>query len=176
MWRVCTGAPFAFVAIHPSAFPSAWPIACGLRLGRRLGVPFFLTPFLHLGDPDDPRDRARRGYLAPPLRWLLHQADGVFVQTPSERDAVLNLGLPPARVHLQGLGVDPAECTGGDRETTRRRWRVGPDAVVIGHLANNSREKGTVDLLLAVERLWQHGVPAHVVLAGPDMPNFRAFW
>src|SRR5262249_28016401 len=39
-----------------------------------------------------------------------------------------------------------------------------------------SREKGTVDLLLAVQETWKRGVPAHVVLAGPEMPNFRAFW
>jgi glycosyltransferase involved in cell wall biosynthesis len=176
MWRDCGREMLDFDVVHASAFPYAWPIACGLRLARRLGVPFFLTPFLHLGDPSDPHDRTRRGYLAPPLRWLLHQADGIFVQTPSERSAVLDLGVPAPRVHLQGLGVDPAECTGGNRAAARHFWRVGPEAVVIGHLANNSREKGTIDLLLAVEQLWQRGVRARVVLAGPEMPSFRWFW
>jgi glycosyltransferase involved in cell wall biosynthesis len=176
MWRDCRRQPLAFDVIHASAFPYSWPIACGLRLARRLNVPFFLTPFLHLGDPSDPNDRTRRGYLAPPLRWLLHQADGIFVQTQSERSAVLDLGVPAPRVHLQGLGVDPEECTGGNRASARQRWRMGPEAVVIGHLANNSREKGTVDLLLAVEQLWRRGVPARVVLAGPAMPSFRWFW
>jgi glycosyltransferase involved in cell wall biosynthesis len=41
--------------------------------------------------------------------------------------------------------------------------------VVVGHLANLSEEKGTVDLLKATD-----GV--RVVLAGPEMPNFRRFW
>lgn len=176
MWRDCGREPLAFDVVHASAFPYAWPIACGLRLARRLGVPFHLTPFLHLGDPADPNDRTRRGYLSPALRWLLRQADGLFVQTPSERDAVLDLGVPAARVHLQGLGVDPGECTGGDRSRARDGWHAAPDAVVVGHLANNSREKGTVDLLLAVEQLWQRGLPVRVTLAGPEMPNFRSFW
>ncbi len=176
MWRDCGREPLAFDAVHASAFPYAFPIACALRLARRLGVPFLLTPFLHLGNPDDPHDRTRRGYLSPALRWLLRQADAVFVQTPSERDAALGLGLSPARNHLQGLGVDPSECTGGDRSAARARWHVAPETMVIGHLANNSREKGSVDLLLAVEQLWQRGLDVRVVLAGPEMPNFRAFW
>jgi glycosyltransferase involved in cell wall biosynthesis len=176
MWRDCGHEPLAFDVVHASAFPYAWPIACGLRLARRLGVPLLLTPFLHLGNPDDPHDRTRKGYLSRPLRWLLRQADGVFAQTPGERDALMRLGLPPGSVHLQGLGVDPDECTGGDRHRARRLWEVCPGDVVIGHLANNSREKGTVDLLLAVEKLWQRGLAVRVVLAGPEMPNFRSFW
>ena len=176
MWRDCGREPLSFDVVHASAFPYALPIACGLRLARRLGVPFLLTPFLHLGDPDDASDRSRRSYLSPPLRWLLHQADAVFAQTPSERDALLNLGIKPSCIHIQGLGVDPAECTGGDRTAARHRWQADDNTIVVGHLANNSREKGTIDLLLAVEKLWQRGVPVRVVLAGPEMPNFRAFW
>jgi glycosyltransferase involved in cell wall biosynthesis len=176
MWRDCGHAAMRFDVVHAAAFPYGWPLVCALRLARRLGVPFLLTPFLHLGDLDDPRDRIRAAYLSPALRWLLWQADGVFVQTASERDAVLALGLPPHRVQLQGLGVDPAECTGGDRTAARQRWNASPETLVVGHLANNSREKGTIDLLLAVEQLWQRGSALCVVLAGPVMPGFQAFW
>jgi glycosyltransferase involved in cell wall biosynthesis len=93
-----------------------------------------------------------------------------------ERGALLELGLPPEKVVLQGLGVDPAECTGGDRAGARARWQVRGDEVVVGHLANNSEEKGTVDLLRAAEALWQRGGRFRVVLAGPEMPNFHHFW
>jgi len=158
-------------AVHAMAFPYTFPIVCAYRLARRRGVPFFLTPFLHLGDPLDPRDRTRRQYTRPHLRWLLRRADGVFVQTPSEHRAVVKLGLPENRVHLQGLGVDAAECTGGDREKARAAWGFAPEEVAIGHLANASIEKGTVDLLTAVAR-----ENLRVVLAGPAMPNFERFW
>lgn len=176
MWRDAGQYAGPLDAVHATAFPYSFPIACGLRLARRRGAPFFLTPFLHLGDPTDPADRTRQQYTAPHLRWLLRQADGVFVQTRLERDAVIGLGVPEARVILQGLGVDPEECTGGDRTASRQAWGVSSGEVVVGHLANNSTEKGTVDLLRAAERAWAAGGRFRVVLAGPEMPNFRAFW
>jgi glycosyltransferase involved in cell wall biosynthesis len=170
------GGEGAFDAVHASAFPYAFPIACGWRLARRLHIPFFITPFLHLGDPADPFDRTRQSYTSPPLRWLLNEADGVFVQTPSEFEAVKSLGLPAQKIILQGLGVEPTECTGGDRTAARRRWNLPDDAFVIGHLANNSWEKGTNDLVQALEPLWHVGQPIHLLLAGPEMPNFTRFW
>ncbi|MBM3997654.1 MAG: glycosyltransferase family 4 protein [Planctomycetes bacterium] len=183
-----------FDAVHASAFPYAFPIVCARRLARRLDIPLFITPFLHLGDPDDPDDPTRRAYTSPELAWLLDEADGVFVQTPSERDAAIALGLAPEKVVLQGLGIDAAECTGGDRFAARERWNIPPDAVVVGHLANNSWEKGTNDLLEAMTPLLSVGhvsnVPRsrvkgtletcpteiQVLLAGPQMPNFTQFW
>ena len=176
MWRDAGTDDGPLDAVHATAFPYSFPIACGLRLARRRGVPFFLTPFLHLGDAADPHDRTRRQYTRPHLRWLLNQADRVFVQTRLERDAACGLGVPAERVVLQGLGVDPADCTGGDRDAARAAWGATCDEVVVGHLANNSVEKGTVDLLRAAERAWAAGREFRVVLAGPEMPNFRRVW
>jgi glycosyltransferase involved in cell wall biosynthesis len=176
MWRDANRYDGPLDAVHATAFPYSFPIACGLRLARRRGVPFLLTPFLHLGDLTDPHDITRRQYTKPHLIWLLKQADRVFVQTRAEGDAVVSLGVVPERVVLQGLGVEPSECTGGNREAARAAWGVAPGVVAIGHLANNSAEKGTVDLLRAAERAWAARHRFRVVLAGPEMPNFRTFW
>ncbi len=176
MWRAAGRAQQRFDAVHASAFPYTFPIACGLRLARRQQVPFFLTPFLHLGDPTDPNDRTRRQYTSPHLRTLLRSADLVFAQTPTEHRLLLECGVAPERAILQGLGVDPTECTGGDRQAFRQRHRIPQDAPVIGHLANQSVEKGSVDLLAAAEQLWQQGESFYLVLAGPEMPNFRVVW
>jgi glycosyltransferase involved in cell wall biosynthesis len=175
MWRDC-GRPWPVDLVHASAFPYTFPIACGLRLARMSGVPFVLTPFAHLGDPTNPKDRTRRAYLSRPMRFLLHAADAVFVQTELEKAALRSIGLPEERLHLLGMGVDPGECTEGDRDTARRRWQLPARGPVIGHLANQSHEKGTIDLLLAAERLWSQGVQFHVLLAGPTMANFERFW
>jgi glycogen synthase len=172
MWRDAGRHPGPVDAVHAFAFPHTFPAVCGLRLARRFGAPLLLTPFLHLGDPLDPRDRTRRQYTAPPLAWLLRQADAVFAQTAGEAAAIRALGIPAERVVLQGLGVAPEDCTGGDREATRIAWGIRPGERVVGHLANNSVEKGTVDLLHAVG-----GRPGlRLVLAGPEMPNFRRAW
>jgi glycosyltransferase involved in cell wall biosynthesis len=176
MWRDAGWPDRPFDLVHASAFPYAWPIACGLRLARRLEVPFVLTPFLHLGDPDCPNDPTRRAYTTPALLSLLREADAVFVQTEGECQAVRDHGISPERVVLQGLGVDPDECSRGDRLRTRRAWGAADEDVIVGHLANNSEEKGSADLLRAVQLLWQAGHRFRVVLAGGEMPNFHRFW
>ncbi|MCE9533090.1 MAG: glycosyltransferase family 4 protein, partial [Planctomycetes bacterium] len=161
--------------VHASALPYAWPLRCGLKLARRKKAPFFLTPFLHLGNPDDPRDRTRKIYTSRPMRYLLEAADVVFAQTEIERNSLRKLGIPDSRVILQGLGVDPIECTGGNR-SVRDAWSCTPDDSVIGHLANLSPPKGTIDLLRAAKKAWERGSRFRIVLAGPAMPEFTRFW
>lgn len=170
MWRETRRTTERFDLVHATAFPYSFPLACARLLAHRLGVPFVLTPFVHTGDPDDPRDRTRRAYTTPALLDLARSAARVFVQTEGERDELVRHGLDPERLVLQGLGVDLPSCTGGDRQRGRRRWHLPDDAVVVGHLANNSVEKGTVDLLRAA------GPGFTLLLAGPEMPNFRSFW
>src|SRR5262249_2949693 len=114
-WRDAQRPTESFDVVHATAFPYAFPILCGLTMARRLDIPFFVTPFLHLGDPDDSADPTRAAYLAAPLLTLLREADGVFVQTRGERRALEQRGIAADRIILQGLGVDPAECTGGQR-------------------------------------------------------------
>jgi glycosyltransferase involved in cell wall biosynthesis len=176
MWRDVNRGEQRFDAVHATAFPYAFVILCALRLARRLRVPFFLTPFLHLGDPNQPHNPTRKAYTSPALLSLARAADAVFVQTPSERAVLVDSGIAPDRVVLQGLGVDPAECSGGARTLARADWGATAADVVVGHLANNSEEKGSVDLLRAAEILWAQGLRFHLVLAGSEMPNFRRFW
>jgi glycosyltransferase involved in cell wall biosynthesis len=175
MWRQAglPGQPFDLV--HAGAFPYSFPLACARRLARTVGAPLVLTPFVHTGDPEDPRDRTRRGYTRPALIDLARSADRLFVQTEGERQALVACGVPAERLVLQGLGVDLPSCTGGDRTRARAEWKVGIEVVVVGHLANNSVEKGSVDLLRAAQALWARGMRFAVVLAGPCMPNYRAF-
>jgi glycosyltransferase involved in cell wall biosynthesis len=107
---------------------------------------------------------------------LLLRADRVFVQTELERQVLAESGVPAGRQTIVGLGVDAAECTGGSRERARRTWRVSASALVVGHLANKSWDKGTVDLLDAADQLWDKGASFVLVLAGPEMPAFTRRW
>lgn len=176
MWRETGRALEPVDIVHATSFPYGFPIACARRLARRLKARFFITPFLHLGSPDVFNDPARRAYLTPHLQEMLRSADGIFVQTPSERAAVLGLGIDPDRVTMQGMGVDPTECTDGQRARARGNWDIGMDEAVVGHLANLSFEKGSIDLLLAAAEAWKQGAQFRLVLAGPNMSNFQRFW
>jgi hypothetical protein len=84
---------------------------------------------------------------------LVRAAERVFVQTELERAALLARDVPARKLTLLGMGVNPTECTGGNRDRIRNDWGIRPGEVAIGHLANNSEEKGTVDLLRAATRL-----------------------
>ena len=175
MWRAAGADTLRPDVVHALAFPFGSIASCALRLARRSRAKFVVTPFLHLGDPDDPDDPIRRAYTAPPMRWLLRQADRVLVQTPTEQAAAVAMGIDSGRIAIQGMGVDPADCTGGDRESARRDWGVRPDEVVVGHLANLSPEKGSIDLLRAVEQV-RRRADVRLVLAGSAMPAFDAYW
>lgn len=172
MWRDAGTEAGPVDVVHALAFPYSSLAMCALRLARKKNVPFVLTPFLHLGDLNQPRNWIRRAYTSPHHGWLLRQAGRVIVQTSTEREAVRKIGVPEERIVLQGLGVDPAECTGGNREAARHSWGVRPDEIVVGHLANLSMEKGSLDLLAATKEVQIAGPPIRVVLAGSAMPSF----
>lgn len=174
MWRAARYAVDDVDIVHAIAFPYGGILASAWALARRLRKPLVVTPFLHLGDPNNRHDRMRRAYTIPPLRWLLREADHVLVQTPTEHQAVTDLGVPGSRITIQGLGVASADCTGGDRAKARTKWNIPHAAFVVGHLANQSVEKGTVDLLTAFQQLAHDRPDMHLLLAGSRMPNFLA--
>lgn len=176
MWRNAGTDASRPDVVHALAFPYGPIIRCALRLLRRSKARFVVTPFLHLGDLDDPKDAIRKAYTAPYLRWLLRQADRVLVQTPTEERAVRDIGIPAERIVLQGLGVDEAECTGGSREAVRKSWGLQPHEFAVGHLAPLSMEKGAIDLVCAEAELREANEPFRAILAGPETPSFTQYW
>lgn len=162
--------------VHTGCLPYTGPMLAAYLLARRRQVPFLITPFLHVGDLDDPNDPVRRQFTSRPIRWLLKQADLIFAQTSEERDVMIGLGVHPRKVVVQGLGVDAAEVTGGDRNKARSAWQLDDNCLAVGHLANLSAEKGSIDLLKALEQIPRDGPAVKLILAGPEMPNFTRFW
>jgi glycosyltransferase involved in cell wall biosynthesis len=176
MWQAAGRPERAFDLVHASAFPFGSIILCARRLAQRLKLPLVLTPFFHLGNLDDPADRVRRSYFHPCLLSLARSAQRILVQTEGERQALRGHGFPEEQLVLQGMGLAPEELAPGDRAAQRAAWDLGPDEVVVGHLANLSWEKGSIDLLQAAERAWDRGGRFRLNLAGPEMPGFQRFW
>jgi glycosyltransferase involved in cell wall biosynthesis len=162
--------------VHASGLPYSSVLYAGVCLAARTGARLIVTPFTHLPPPGPAAARTRRAYLSPLNLALLGRADRVFVQTALEGRVLVDAGLTSVRQTVVGLGIDPDETSGGDRQRARTSWSVAPEAVVIGHLGNKSHDKGTVDLLDAAERLWREGLSFVVVLAGPEMPSFAERW
>lgn len=162
--------------VHAGALPYSSILCEAVRLARDSGARLVMSPFTHVAPPGPRGDRMRRAYLSPLNVSLLNEADAVFVQTELEREALADAGVRRDTLVRVGVGVDPNECTGGDRAASRRRWGLVQDEVIVGHLANKSWDKGTLDLLDAVERAWAAGTLCRVLLAGPEMPAFTARW
>ncbi len=162
--------------VHVAGLPYSSLVFAGVRLAARARAPLVISPFTHVAHPGPAGDRMTRAYLSPLNLALLRKADRLFVQTAFERDVLAAAGLRAAHQAVVGLGVDADGCTGGDRAAFRAAHGIPIEAVVVAHLANKSWDKGTVDLLDAAERLWDRDVPFVLVLAGSEMPTFRARW
>jgi glycosyltransferase involved in cell wall biosynthesis len=155
--------------VHAAGLPYSSLLFAGVRLAHRSGAPLIISPFTHVPPPGG---RLNRAYLSPLNIGLMARADRIFVQTELESRALSAAGLVGPPKPVVGLGVDPGECLGGNRQRFREAHKLADDVVVVGHLGNKSQDKGTVDLLDASERLWNRNVPFMLVLAGSEMPAF----
>ncbi|MFN8535801.1 MAG: glycosyltransferase family 4 protein [Dehalococcoidia bacterium] len=159
-----------FDLIHAGCLPYDALMIWGETLARRLGVPFLVTPFAHLGRPED--WEIRRHYTMPQQIDLLRRADAVFVQTAFEGDELAARGVPRRAIRRGGAGFEPDEVRRGDDARFRRRHGIeGPIIVFLGVALP---EKGALDLLAAVRRLRQGGDVATLVMAGRRTAAFDA--
>lgn len=147
------------VALVPSVLGSL--AALGLPMAK-------LNAFAGLGfafTSSTLKARAIRSVAAPLLRWLLNRpATAVLVQNPDDRQAVLDLGVPPGRITLiPGSGIDV------DRLTPLPE----PDGVfTVGFVGRLLDDKGVRPLVRAHEILNAQGAHLRLLLAGtPDPSN-----
>ncbi len=162
-------------AVFAVGFPYTVFSYAALRTARAARAPLVLTPFLHLATLGDP---VHKHYTRPHQIRLLTQADVVVVQTELEAEAVQGWGIPRVRILKLGMAVEHAEVTGGDGQRFRERLGVPVGRAVVGHLATLDPNKGSTDLVLAIDQLNASRPahdPIHLILAGPSSPCFEAF-
>ena len=172
--RACAAETKPVDVVHAAGLPYSSLLLAGERLARRTRARWLVSPFTHVAAPGRAGRLMRRAYLSPFNVALLSGADVVLAQTDAERDELVTSGIDAARVRLLGLGVDRARVVGGDRAGQRTRWGMDAETVVVGHLANKSRDKGTIDLLEAMPAVWSRQPHVRVVLAGTTMPSYTA--
>jgi glycosyltransferase involved in cell wall biosynthesis len=162
-------------AVFGVGFPFTVFSYAAYRTAQAAGAPLILVPFLHLATPGDP---VNRHYSRPHQIRLLAESDTVIVQTGLEAMAVQDWGIPPARIFRLGMGFDRARVTGGSPRALRERLQIADGRAVVGHLAVLDPNKGSTDLVLAVERLnatRPADDPIHLVMAGATSPCFENF-
>lgn len=148
---------------------SILPLAAWARTSR---TPVICTPFVHLGEAND--RRIVRYYSMRHQIALLESCQRVLTMTGLERDFLVQQGVPAERIQRVGVGVTPAEVQGGDGAGFRAEHHIaGPLVLCIGAMA---RDKGTIDVVEAMRRLWQQGSASTLVLIGAPLAHFQSYY
>ncbi len=150
-------------------------LAAGQAYARRMGVRFGVIPLTHLGAGSVPGgDANSRHYTMRHQAALVRGADLVIAQTETERDFYVARGCDPARLHVIGPGIHPAQVTGGDRDGFRKDY--GIDSPLVVFLGALSHEKGAIHLAEAARQLWAEGEVFELALAGDWRARFFDYW
>jgi glycogen(starch) synthase len=162
-WLETTPEPFDLVAGMNVVFEPL--IEAGLRFAQRRGIPFVLYPLTHLGTGAGPgKDYLSSFYTMRHQVALARASDAVVAQTPTERSFYERQGVPGERISVVGPGVNPADILGGDAQRFRDKHDVsGP---VVAFLSTVAYDKGAMQLVEAMRRLWATGCQVKLVLAG----------
>ncbi len=161
-----------FDLVHSANIALESLILAAERYSRRRDVPLIVTPFVHVGEEGD--RRVLKYYAMRHQLGVLRRAQAVVAQTPREYRFLVGCGVPEARLHLIGAGVDPDAVTGGDGAAFRERHAIeGPIVAIIGTTAH---DKGTPHLVEALRLLWREGRAATLIIAGPPMEHFVRYF
>ena len=164
--------PEQFDLVHTVNITLDFLIIPAWQYAKRHHIPHIITPYVHLGEPGN--HALVRYYSMPHHIEIMKQSDRVIVQTPSEEDYLAACGVPRQIMRQIGVGIDPEQLQGGD--ATRFREQTGirrPFILSIGALA---RDKGTFDVIKAMEHLWQQGRNEELVLIGTPLAHFEEYW
>jgi len=161
-----------FDLVHGVNIALEWPVLAAWRYARQQGIPFVATPFVHVGQSG--RGDVLINYVMPHQLEALQDADAVLVQTGIEKEALACLGVADNRLYELGMGVAVQSVSGGDGQRFRMRHDlVGPIVTFLGVV---TYDKGSFHLVQAMERLWERGLHAHLVIAGPQVDEFKHFY
>jgi glycosyltransferase involved in cell wall biosynthesis len=170
--RLMEDSPGAWHIIHATNIHLDSMVYAAYRCAKRTGTPFVITPFVHLGEPQD--EVVRQYYTMPHQVQLMLRSDRTIVQTDLERDHLASLGIPAEKMVKVGVGINPEGLRDGSG--ARFRAKYGVHAPIVFYIGAQAYDKGTVHLVEAMMHLWQQGCEAQLVLAGPAMSAFTDYF
>ena len=150
------------VVLATWAYPDGWAATV---LGAVMGLPTVVK--VHGSDinvvAQKPAQRAQ-------LRAVLPRAAGVIAVSRQLAERVIELGVPPERVHWIPNGVDRERFRPRDSGDARTRVALDDAGDVVVYIGNLKREKGVFDLLEAWPQVSAARPAARLVIvgSGPD--------
>lgn len=161
---------------YDSVFAVGFPFTnfsfAALKTARAAKAPLILTPFLHLATPGDPVNRT---YTRPHQIRLLKEADLVINPTPLASKTVEGWGIARERLLTLSMAIERHEVVGGDRQRFRSAWSIPADLPLIGQLGALDPNKGSCDLIRAVDQINRDETRVGLVLAGNPTREFETF-
>lgn len=162
-----------FDLVH--AFNLSWeyPALVGWHYARAKGLPYVLTPFLHIGQ--GLHSRVAHNTTMHHQRRLIREAEAVLALTSLEKVALEALGAKASRIHVVGSGVDDPPPPGAiqkARQETEKLALPRPFALYIGRL---ERDKGAFLAIEAVRRV-NHFASLGLILVGEKTSPFERYW
>jgi glycosyltransferase involved in cell wall biosynthesis len=150
------------IVVCANGYPVLYALAASLRARRSVRV----VEVFHTTRPGSLKARARML-----LNWLLFRRCELLIYVShTQRRYWRARGLRARRdvVIQNGVDIEHFTCrlTDAQRAQTRAGFGFAPGDYVIGLCASLRREKAHEDLLLALQRLRQAGVPAKALLIG----------
>lgn len=174
LWQALLMSRARYDIVHATPNPHFYLIGPARALARRQGVPFALTPFIHVGLA---RGESQIHSQASPERVAaMNKSDALIVQTEIEREALAARGVPREKMELLGMGVNPEEFEGGDGARFRRERGIGEGERVVLFAGALIRDKGCFEVVEAVRMLRGKGMPVRCVMAGQPSAEFAEFF
>ena len=168
-----------FDIVHTGNAPLDGLIVPTVAYARRARRPFLFTPFVHIGQEDDPR--VRRYYTMRHQVGWMRDARSVIAMTGREREYMVRLGVPREKIVVTGAGVDPAFGAGGNRQRMRARLGLSDADKMVLFQGTAAYDKGAMPLADAVRDLRAAGYAPEggqlrLVFAGPSLTQFDSYY
>lgn len=128
----------------------------GYIVARLKKVPFVIVPCFHVEEP------SYNHFLS---FSLLRSADAVITLTDYERNYFLKKGVREEKIFTIGVGVEPPKMVGKNLEDVQKKLVLG-DYKLVTFVGQQSGHKGIVELIRAMEIVWQSLPKVKLIIAG----------